>query len=259
MSSRQIVVTCAAMALIVGTGSWYATSAFPLQGARQSQSSQGGPGPLERKAHAVTPENPIPRRIHFEEPVIPDWVDSERAVVAVSVTLDDAGRVAEARAVDLYRPAALNSDKERTGDINAALSEAAVASVRQWRYDAPFEAPLNFTVQVRIGKTAEVMQFAPRSDRGALRVGGNIKPPTKIKDVPAVYPAIASQAGVEGVVILEVRIGTDGLVEEAHVLRSIPLLDQAALDAVKQWQFEPTLMNGAPIPVIMTVTINFVQ
>ena len=59
--------------------------------------------------------------------------------------------------------------------------------------------------------------------------------------------------------IIEVRIATDGSVEEARVLKSIPLLDQAALDAVKQWQFVPTLMNGQPTPIIMTVTINFAQ
>ena len=52
-------------------------------------------------------------------------------------------------------------------------------------------------------------------------------------------------------------IGADGRVKDAKVLRSIPLLDQAALDAVKQWQFTPTLLNGVPVPVIMTVTVNF--
>jgi len=75
--------------------------------------------------------------------------------------------------------------------------------------------------------------------------------------VRPVYPPIAREAGVAGVVVLEVRIGTDGRVEEGHVLRSIPLLDQAALDAVKQWEFVPTLMNGAPVPIMMTVTVNF--
>jgi protein TonB len=90
-----------------------------------------------------------------------------------------------------------------------------------------------------------------------VRVGGNIKPPTKTKDVRPVYPAIAQSARVQGVVIVEATIGPDGRVAEARVLRSIPLLDQAALDAVKQWQFTPTLLNGQAVPVIMTVTVNF--
>ena len=89
------------------------------------------------------------------------------------------------------------------------------------------------------------------------RVGGSIKQPTKIRDVKPVYPPIAQSARVSGVVIIEATIGTDGRVKEAKVLRSIPLLDQAALDAVKQWQFTPTLLNGVPVPVIMTVTVNF--
>jgi protein TonB len=49
----------------------------------------------------------------------------------------------------------------------------------------------------------------------------------------------------------------DGTIREARVLRSIPLLDQAALDAVRQWEYEPTLLNGAPVPVILTVTVQF--
>ena len=88
-------------------------------------------------------------------------------------------------------------------------------------------------------------------------MGGNIKPPTKTKDVRPVYPSIAQSARVQGVVIVEATIGPDGRVAEARVLRSIPLLDQAALDAVKQWVFTPTLLNGTAVPVIMTVTVNF--
>ena len=71
------------------------------------------------------------------------------------------------------------------------------------------------------------------------------------------YPAIAQSARVQGVVIIEATIGPDGAVQDAKVLRSIPLLDAAALDAVKQWEFTPTLLNGVPVPVIMTVTVNF--
>jgi TonB family protein len=258
MSSRRIVATCAAMALIVGVGSWYAVSAFPLSVQSHSASGQqSGAGPLELKAHPTTPENPIPRRLHYEEAVLPDWVNSERAVVDVKATLDEVGRIAEARVLDIYRPAGVTLDKDRARQINEALVEAALASVRQWRYDAPFEAPLTFTIQVRIGKGAHVMAFKPKSDEGALRVGDEVKAPKKIKDVRPVYPPIARESNVTGVVIIETRIATDGSVEEAHVLKSIPLLDQAALDAVKEWQFEPTLMNGQPTPVIMTVTINF--
>lgn len=88
-------------------------------------------------------------------------------------------------------------------------------------------------------------------------VGGSIKPPQKVVDVAPVYPPIALAAGVEGVVILETVIAADGSVRDVQVLRSIPLLDAAAVEAVRQWRFTPTLLNGEPVPVVMTVTVAF--
>ena len=72
-----------------------------------------------------------------------------------------------------------------------------------------------------------------------------------------VYPAIAQSARCRASSSLKSIIGADGHVADARVLRSIPLLDQAALDAVRQWEFAPTYLNGAPVPVIMTVTVQF--
>jgi protein TonB len=90
-----------------------------------------------------------------------------------------------------------------------------------------------------------------------VRVGGNIRPPQKVTDVAPVYPAIARAAHVEGIVILEAVIGEDGAVRDVHVLRSISLLDGAATEAVRQWRFTPTLLNGEPVPVVMTITVAF--
>jgi protein TonB len=78
-----------------------------------------------------------------------------------------------------------------------------------------------------------------------------------VKDVPPVYPPDALAARIGGVVILEVIIDTEGHVDDAKVLRSVPVLDNAALEAVRQWEFTPTELNGMPVPVIMTVTVNF--
>jgi TonB family protein len=93
----------------------------------------------------------------------------------------------------------------------------------------------------------------------AVRVGGNIRPPIKIKDVAPVYPAIARSARVTGAVTVEATIGEDGKVADARVVKSVPMLDQAALDAVRQWEYRPTLLNGVPVPVVVTVVINFTQ
>jgi protein TonB len=72
-----------------------------------------------------------------------------------------------------------------------------------------------------------------------------------------VYPAEAKDARVQGQVIIEATIAPDGTVQNARVLRSIPMLDAAALDAVRQWQFTPTTIDGQRVPVIMTVTVGF--
>jgi protein TonB len=95
------------------------------------------------------------------------------------------------------------------------------------------------------------------SDPAAIRIGGGITPPRKTVHIDPVYPPDAKEAKIQGVVILEVLIGADGKVEQTKVLRSIPQLDQAAVDAVRQWEFTPTLLNGEAKKVIMTVTVNF--
>jgi periplasmic protein TonB len=92
---------------------------------------------------------------------------------------------------------------------------------------------------------------------GPVRVGGAIREPKRLKLVQPRYPDIAKQARVQGVVILECTIDTRGRVTDVKVLRGIPLLDAAAIEAVEQWVYEPTLLNGVPVPVIMTVTVNF--
>jgi protein TonB len=96
-----------------------------------------------------------------------------------------------------------------------------------------------------------------KAKAAAVRVGGKVRPPTKTKDVAPVYPAAAKSARIAGVVIIEATIGADGKVIDTKVLRSVPMLDQAALDAVRQWEYTPTLLNGAPVPVVVTVTVNF--
>jgi protein TonB len=90
-----------------------------------------------------------------------------------------------------------------------------------------------------------------------VRIGGEIRPPQKIHHVVPEYPAIARSAQVSGIVILEAVIAEDGTVRDVKVLRSVRLLDDAAVDAVRQWRFTPTLLNGEPVPVVMAVTVAF--
>jgi protein TonB len=98
---------------------------------------------------------------------------------------------------------------------------------------------------------------APVVEQAPVRPGGDIQPPTKVKDAAPLYPAIARAARVQGLVIIEATIDVNGRVQDMRILRSIPLLDEAALDAVRQWQYTPTRLNGVPVAVVMTVTVNF--
>jgi len=91
----------------------------------------------------------------------------------------------------------------------------------------------------------------------AVRVGGDIREPRKVVEVAPVYPELAMKAGVQGIVIVEATIDTRGRVVGATVLKGVPMLDDAALEAVRKWVYTPTLLDGVPTPVIMTVTVRF--
>lgn len=97
----------------------------------------------------------------------------------------------------------------------------------------------------------------PPPPQAPVRVGGAIKQPQKVQDKKPIYPPIAQSARVQGIVIIEATIGPDGSVRDAKVLRGQPLLNESALEAVRQWKYTPTLLNGVPVSVIMTVTVTF--
>lgn len=90
-----------------------------------------------------------------------------------------------------------------------------------------------------------------------VHIGGDIKQPTKIRHVSPAYPQDAMAAGIQGVVIAEVLLDNAGAVYDLHVLRSIPQLDEAAVSAVRQWQFTPVMVKETPRAALMTVTVNF--
>src|SRR5262249_48381585 len=90
-----------------------------------------------------------------------------------------------------------------------------------------------------------------------LRVGGEVKPPKLLRRVEPTYPEAARRSRGEGRVVLEIVIGADGKVAQARVVRSIPGLDEAALAAVKQWVYAPTVNAGVRVPLVMTVTVDF--
>jgi TonB family protein len=165
------------------------------------------------------------------------------------------------------------------------LDQAAIDAVQQWEYQPTLlngqPVPVILTVTVNFAAVNESPTAAPApqpaggmqsnltvSPTGRVtpttwngkvltRIGGNVEAPERVSYVAPVYPKLALDAHVSGVVIVEAVVDETGNVAEAKVLKSIPLLDQAAIDAVLQWKYRPTLLNGAAVPVVMTVTLNF--
>ncbi|HSL19974.1 MAG TPA: energy transducer TonB [Vicinamibacterales bacterium] len=89
-------------------------------------------------------------------------------------------------------------------------------------------------------------------------VGGRITAPARVAYVAPHYPQIAQTARVQGDVVLEAIIGVDGAVQNLRLVRSAsPLLNDAAIAAVREWRYTPTRLNGIPVPVVMTVTVSF--
>jgi protein TonB len=84
-----------------------------------------------------------------------------------------------------------------------------------------------------------------------------VQEPRPIKLVPPIYPPLPSKARISGSVVLEATLTAQGTVEEIRVISGHPLLVEAAIACVKQWQYEPTMLNGVPVPVILTAKVRF--
>lgn len=102
-----------------------------------------------------------------------------------------------------------------------------------------------------------VIVSPPQKPAGPVRMADLPVPPRKTVDVRPVYPEIARQAKKEGTVVMEAVLDTTGRVTQLRVIQSVPLLDHAAVDAVRQWRYTPTTLGGHPVAVLMTITIRF--
>ena len=144
------------------------------------------------------------------------------------------------------------------GAADGAFGPGTRAAIRRWQEARGVAATgyLDAAEAEMLWVAGEAQRQAEAQQQAAI-VGGNVLPPTKIHDVPPLYPEAARQMRVQGVVIIEAVVGATGAVEDVRVLRSVPLLDDAAITAVRQWRYTPTLFNNVPVPVIMTISVNF--
>lgn len=109
-----------------------------------------------------------------------------------------------------------------------------------------------------IGGTGSSLPPPPKAAPARIRVGGNVQQAKLISQPKPIYPPLARQARISGVVRLQAVIDKDGSVQELQVISGHPLLVQSALDAVRQWRYQPTLLNGEPVQVVTTIDVNFV-
>jgi periplasmic protein TonB len=98
---------------------------------------------------------------------------------------------------------------------------------------------------------------APLPLRSPVRIGGLISAPRVLTRVHPVYPKVVARAHIQGVVILEAIVDEDGIVQEIRVLRSVNYLDEPAIEALKQWRYEPLTLNGRRMPFLLTVSMMF--
>jgi TonB family protein len=244
----------------------------------------------------VTAQNPVPRLTRVVMPQNPAPAPTP-LVVALRVTLDEQGRVGEVRALGpgserysfyVSRPMgaevlAFTPIMDRMPprpEEYKVIANAAINAVRQWQYEPPLNGPIVFNVVLGFEPRSEarllsngVTTDSGRSDsppssraippaaldwaKGAVRIVDGLDRPVKVKDVAVLYPPIAQSARVQGVVTLDVRIEPDGRVGNAQVIEGPPLLQEPALDGVRQWEFTPTILNGRPAAVRITLTVAF--
>jgi protein TonB len=120
--------------------------------------------------------------------------------------------------------------------------------------DRPADAESKIREALAILHSAGPLVPAPG---GPVRVGGDIRIPKRIHYIAPEYPNAARDAGIQGPVVIEATIDRDGAVADAHVVSGVSELNDAALTAVRQWTYMPTLLGGVPVEVLMRVTVVF--
>ncbi len=200
------------------------------------------------------------------EPVYPELARKARveSMVTVEVLIDEAGSVANVRVLRGH----------------PLLDLAVIDAVMQWRYyptyaEGGVAVPVITTLDIPMppvhapnivavvpgavsgmrGGTIPPAAQAPRTE--PQYVGGNVQESKLLRRVEPVYPELAREAGIAMTVYLEVTVNEHGEVTNVRVIRGHRLLDQAAIDAVKQWLYAPTYLNGQAIPVVTTVALSF--
>jgi TonB family protein len=200
---------------------------------------------------------------------IPDGVFDAglgEVIADISAETDAQGAVTSARAATITVGGKGNEPGSASVSATPAIDSmvaGAVDAIGAMRFRAPADGHgvmlvrVRFAAETRAATVTRIYAVSGYPKPAGLRVGGAIREPAKIVNVQPVYPEEAKEQQIQGVVILDVSLDAKGVPEGVQVLRGIPQLDAAAIAAVQQWRYQPTLMNGVPTPVQLTVTVGF--
>jgi TonB family protein len=255
MSPIRVISASCVLGVALAGGALTGVRAFPLQAADPQKPSRD---PLSPETHHI-------RAAEYYEKATKDAAlapDQKAAALGNVITAEDRALEINPEYVPslIYKNlalrmlAAMSTDPKQQQEMIKeanALREKALGLRRAAGIPDPPALAESIGPPIPEGYKANLERLKP------LRIGENMQVPVKTHNVNPVYPQDAQDAGVQGVVSIEAIIDAEGRVEDARIVRSIPLLDQAALDAVRQWEYMPTLLNGQPVPVLMTMTVNF--
>jgi TonB family protein len=194
--------------------------------------------------------------IHKVAPVYPEQAKRDRlqGTVKLSILINEEGLVYEIHT---------------SPHNNPVLEEAAIDAVKEWKYSPtllngePVPVMATVTIVFRFSETpSDDQSSTPPAGarvwrRDPIKVGGNVQETKLVRKVDPVYPELALKARVQGRILLTITVDEEGYVSDVQVVSGHPLLSEAAVNAVKQWKYSPTLLNGEPVPVMATVTIVF--
>ncbi|HEX6464264.1 MAG TPA: energy transducer TonB [Vicinamibacterales bacterium] len=194
--------------------------------------------PLAANVALPPPDRGLPEYVRLAPPPVPP-------AFAVAVRRPSSSVVPNPHLAPTAAPLTIQPEIERPGpqlDVPIGSSEGLPTGFIEGEHIAPPVAP---------------PPADPSPGPATVRIAQLPQSPHKVVDVRPVYPELARIARVDGTVTLEAVLDTSGRVTQLRVVRSVPMLDQAALDAVRQWRYSPSVYGGRPVSVLMTITIRF--
>ena len=261
MSRMRLLTSYGSIAVILAIGGGLTLVALPLTGEAEIRhlAAEEQPGPAQNSPGYVVNRSPI----SYPTEALQKRIEG---TVVVELTFNARGQIVDARVLsgpEGLRQAGLQTAIQGQYAIEVARTLQVVVD---FKLPAPGQRGTSATpagVGARggargpaAGGPIDPVRALAANAPPKIRVGANVVARNLITQVPPVYPLEAQRAQIQGAVILEANINKDGKVESVNIISGDPLLVQAAQDAVMQWVYRPVLLNGQPVDIVTTITVN---